>query len=82
MRFLILITISISVVLLCFAGLGIKTLLMKNGEFKRHCAGVDPYTGERNGCSCQIAETHCKSRERHPYQPLDINENLLNETNI
>ncbi|MBO4306966.1 MAG: hypothetical protein J5848_01480 [Bacteroidales bacterium] len=81
MRFLILIIISIAAILLCFAGLGIKMLLKKDGEFKRHCAGVDPYTGKRNGCSCQMASAPCKGRERHPYQPLDINENFLKETN-
>ena len=61
------------------AGLGVKMLLKRNGEFKRHCASHDPYTGESSGCACgkqrQAACTHGKER----YQPLDVNQTLMEE---
>ena len=58
--------------------LGVKVLVRKKGEFKRHCASRDPYTGESNGCVCgKRMDARCKSKEK--YQPLDVNENLMEE---
>ncbi len=80
MKILPILLLSLIIVLICFAGLGIKILLKRNGEFKRHCAGHDPYTGKSNGCVCASAsKSRCKTRQGHPYQPLDVNEELLNE---
>lgn len=71
---------ALVVVLLCFAGLGIKILLKPRGEFKRHCSSIDPYTGEGGGCVCANAKSAaCNKSNKHPYQPLDVNENLMKE---
>ncbi len=62
------------------AGLGIKTLVRRNGELKRPCAGMDPYSGKRHGCICASQQSAvCNERKSHPYQPLDVNENLMEE---
>ena len=63
---------------LAFAGFAIKILLKKHGEFKRHCATADPYTGERSGCLCgkSIAD-NCN--ESPSYHPLEVNKELLDE---
>jgi hypothetical protein len=72
--------ISTLVLLLSLAGLGIKTLVLRNGEFKRHCASMDPYSGNRSGCHCAAQHSGiCHDRARHPYQPLDVNKNLMDE---
>jgi len=63
---------------LLMVGLGVKVLVRKKGEFKRHCASRDPYTGESNGCVCgKRMDARCKSKEK--YQPLDVNENMMEE---
>ena len=73
---------AVIIMVLCIAGLGIKTLVRRNGELKRHCAGMDPYSGKRNGCICASQQsTLCNERKAHPYQPLDVNENLMEEVN-
>ena len=76
--FLVFIT-ALAILLFCFAGLGIKLLLKRNGEFKRQCASCDPYTGERKGCHCgkKTMDEHCKNDKRHSI--LEINKNLLDE---
>ena len=71
--------ISLLLLLLSLLGLGIKVLLKKNGQFKRHCASRDPFTGESPGCQCELSHA-CDERQRRPYQPLDVNEELLKET--
>ena len=43
---------AFGVVALMMAGLGIKMLVKKHGQFKRPCSGTDPYTGEQKGCVC------------------------------
>ena len=59
-------------------GLGIKMLLTKHGEFKRHCSSMDPYTGQGAGCVCaKAANAKCKNAER--YSPLEVNDNLMKE---
>ena len=73
---------AMAIMLLCLAGLGVKTLLHR-GELKRHCAGMDPYSGERTGCVCAKQHSEmCSDRQRHPYQPLDVNENLMRELRV
>lgn len=71
---------SLVATLLLIGGLGIKIIFKKNGEFKRHCSSRDPYTGEGGGCICGQHDI-CQERERHPYQPLDITETLMDEIN-
>jgi len=69
---------AVGVVALMMLGLGIKMVVLKHGEFKRHCSGMDPYTGQHAGCVCgRAANVKCKERER--YSPLEVNENLLSE---
>ena len=45
---LVIFAIAAIVLALSFCGIGIKMFLKKNGEFKRRCANVDPYTGDRS----------------------------------
>ena len=69
---------AVLVVALMMAGLGVKMLVRKNGEFKRHCSGMDPYTGESAGCVCgKAVKARCEKRER--YSPLEVNRNLMDE---
>ena len=78
--FLTILLFALLILALSFAGLGIKTLVRKNGELKRHCAGMDPYSGKRTGCVCANRfESDCADRQKHPYQPLDVNSNLMSE---
>lgn len=50
---LIVLAISIGVVALMMAGLGIKILTHKEKEFKRPCANADPKTGRCEHCTCK-----------------------------
>ncbi len=50
---LIVLAISIGVVALMMAGLGIKMLTHKEKEFKRPCANADPKTGRCEHCTCK-----------------------------
>ena len=72
--FLVVLLCAVAVVLLCFAGVGIKVLLRK-GQFKRACSNVDPYTGKHSGCACaDLKQADCNERTHHPYQPLQVPE--------
>ena len=77
----IVLVISFVIVALAFAGIGVKMLFQKNGEFKRHCTNRDPYTGKSAGCACEVADTLCDNNKKHPYQPLDVNKTLMDEIN-
>lgn len=64
-----------------FAGIAVKILVKKKGEFKRHCSSADPYTGKRNGCVCgKLITDTCKDSPR--YHPLEVNDELLREAGI
>lgn len=58
--------ITVAILLLCFAFIGIKMFIKKNGEFKKQCSTVDPMTGERHGCTCQskVVKTECDNVDR------------------
>lgn len=62
--FLNVIIISILLLGLAFAGIAIKIIFTKKGEFKKSCSSVDPATGERYGCSCGSADggESCRNR--------------------
>lgn len=78
MKTIALILVVLAIVMLCFAGLGIKIIVKKNGEFKRHCSSMDPYTGKSSGCMCAAQQAHiCKEKSSHPYQPLEVNNELM-----
>ena len=68
---------ALVVLALMMAGLGIKMLVKKHGQFKRPCSGTDPYTGEQKGCVCgRAAGAACTDKK---YSPLEINDNLMEE---
>lgn len=68
---------ALAAVALMMAGLGIKTLVKKRGEFKRHCSGMDPYTGEGAGCVCgKAAGARCSNKA---HSPLEVNEEMMKE---
>jgi hypothetical protein len=46
------IVISVILLALALAGLAIKILSSKDGEFKKSCGSVDPITGKNIGCTC------------------------------
>lgn len=76
------ILVAVVIVATSIAGLAIKVLVRKRGEFKRHCSNVDPYTEASEGCDCEAMRHNlCNERQHHPYQPLDVNEELLKEMN-
>jgi len=59
-----LIIISIVLLGLAVAGIAIKMLIKKDGEFKKSCSSVDPNTGQRLGCSCgNENEGSCRNKE-------------------
>lgn len=76
---LIVIAFAFVVVLLCMAGLGIKILVKKNGEFKRHCNAVDPHTGQRSGCQCAAKSVLDDCHHGPKFHPLEVNKELLEE---
>ncbi|MBR5028630.1 MAG: hypothetical protein IKX51_05355 [Bacteroidales bacterium] len=73
------VTILAAVLLaLAFAGIAIKMLVRKNGEFKRHCSSTDPYTGKNAGCICgKPQQSPCPEQKKHT--PLEVNDELLKE---
>lgn len=76
--FLIIVLCAAAAVAMMLLGLGVKMLFKKRGEFKRHCSGMDPYTGKGAGCVCgKAANAKCKSAERH--SPLEVNDELMKE---
>ena len=72
------ILLAVGIVAMLMAGLGVKMIVKKNGEFKRHCSSMDPYTGQGAGCVCaKAANAKCTNAER--YSPLEVNDNLMKE---
>ena len=68
---------AVVAVALMMAGLGVKMLFRKHGEFKRHCSSIDPYTGKSSGCICgHAANARCQPQS---HTPLEVNQELLNE---
>lgn len=51
--------ITVALLALAFAGIGIKMFLKKDGQFTKQCSTIDPETGQRLGCSCGNKETVC-----------------------
>ena len=76
---LITLLLALAIVALMMLGLSIKMLILKHGEFKRHCSSTDPYTGKSAGCICKQA-TNAKCHNSTRYSPLEVNNNLLEET--
>lgn len=53
--YLKLLLITIVLLAIAFAAIGIKMFVKKDGEFKKQCSSVDPNTGQKLGCSCEGA---------------------------
>lgn len=66
MTFLTVFLITIFMIALVFAGIGVKILLKKNGKFAGTCASQSPFLNEE-GEACGIcgatAEEKCKNEE-------------------
>ena len=75
--FLLVLIVTVLIVLLSFWGIGIKMIVKKNGEFKRHCSSVDPLTGDKHGCVC--GKTIMDDCDTKRYSPLEVNRELLEE---
>lgn len=62
-----LILITVVLLAIAFAAIGIKMFLKKNGEFKKQCGSVNPKTGERIGCSCGATDggSSCENKNQH-----------------
>lgn len=78
---IIVLTLVITMVLLltCIAALAVKTIAGR-GVLRRQCAGIDPYSGQRSGCACsELHKSACRQRDSKPYQPLAVNETLMEE---
>ena len=66
-NFLPLFLITIGFMVFVFAGIGIKILLKKNGEFSGTCASQNPYLnkeGEACGFCGATPEEMCKKEEK------------------
>ena len=59
--------ITVVMVGLAFAFIGIKMFLQKDGMFTKSCSTVDTSTGEKIGCTCgnNGDETTCVNYEKH-----------------
>ncbi|MEZ5195473.1 MAG: hypothetical protein R2764_03470 [Bacteroidales bacterium] len=58
--------LSVVLVGLAIAGIGIKMFLQKDGQFTKTCSTVDTSTGKRVGCTCGDGEpTKCENYEKH-----------------
>lgn len=64
--FIATILLSILILLLFFAGLGIRILVLKNGSFRGSCSGNNPYN-KQNGEDCPVCgkkpEEECKNND-------------------
>lgn len=57
--------ITIIILGLAIAGIGIKMFVKKGGEFQKSCGSVDPDTGKRTSCSCgKSSEEQCKNKHK------------------
>ena len=61
------IAISFVAILLCMAGFGVK-MLVRRGEFKRHCASRDPHSGECSECHCAAKDKGLSNCHRQTHQ--------------
>lgn len=44
--------VAVVLIALAFAGIAIKILVKKDGQFSKSCSTIDPATGQRLGCTC------------------------------
>ncbi|MCD4773940.1 MAG: hypothetical protein K8R41_11220 [Bacteroidales bacterium] len=55
--------ITVVLIAIAFAAIGIKMFLKKGGKFEKQCSTVNPKTGKRLGCSCGAGDggSSCKN---------------------
>jgi hypothetical protein len=57
---------AIVLVGLAFAGIAIKILVKKGGQFTKSCSSVDAVSGEKIGCVCEGQNPqNCVNIEKH-----------------
>ncbi len=60
-----LLILTIILVGLAIALIAIKMFVKRNGEFKKSCSSINPYTGEKYGCTCgKSKEETCKNMQK------------------
>jgi hypothetical protein len=65
--------ITILILGLAIAGIGIKMFVKKDGEFQKSCGSVDPVSGQRTSCSCgKTSEEACVNK--HKLQDVEFEE--------
>jgi len=59
--------IVVIIIALCFAAIGIKMFLKKDGKFTKTCSTIDASTGKKIGCTCssQGNEGKCENFDKH-----------------
>jgi len=59
--------IVLIIIAFCFAAIGIKMFLKKDGKFTKSCSSTNTSTGEKIGCTCssQGNEGKCENFEKH-----------------
>ena len=72
--FIQLIVISVLLLALALAGIGIKILATKDGEFKKTCGSVNPKTGKPIGCICGDGDggDTCENQGNLKVQPVKV----------
>ena len=57
--------ITVVLIAIAFAAIGIKMFLKKDGKFEKQCSTVDPETGKRVGCSCGAGDggSSCENKK-------------------
>ncbi|MBQ9312914.1 MAG: hypothetical protein IJ213_07720 [Bacteroidales bacterium] len=71
--------ISIVLLIICLAFIGVKMIFKKNGEFKKQCSSIDPYTGERIGCMCGHSNVLTSDCPNKKHSVLEVDKDLLKE---
>ena len=68
------IVIAVLLLGLAIAGIAIKLLATKDGEFKKTCGSVDPSTGQPLGCVCGDGDggSSCDNKGGMKYQTVKV----------
>jgi hypothetical protein len=68
------IAIAALLLTLALAGLAIKILTRKDGEFKKSCGSVDPTTGRSTECSCGNSDggESCDHKDKVRFQTIRL----------
>jgi len=63
--FLKIMLITLVLIAIAFAAIGIKMFFKKNGKFEKKCSTVNPKTGKQIGCSCGAGDggSSCENKE-------------------